>query len=123
MTCDRKRQFFWRNATPIIGNRNAIDATAVNRDLNTPRTCIDRVLNKFLDHACGSLNYLAGGNLVDKLAREETDRHPWIVKITVSTGLKPPSMPHYAHGNAQDGQQFRRRTHPGTPKDGHGRYW
>ena len=50
-------------------------AAGRGRDLDAPRTGVERVLDQFLDHRCRPLDDLAGGDLVDKGFIEAANGH------------------------------------------------
>ena len=53
------------HAFPVVRNENFCLPALLNLDLNTGRSRIYGVFNKFLYGGCGALNNLSGGNFID----------------------------------------------------------
>jgi hypothetical protein len=63
------------DAFAVVANTNQLLSARDNIDLYRLRTGIETVLHEFLDHGCGALHDLAGGDLVDQVTGELLDGH------------------------------------------------
>ncbi len=54
------------DADAIIANADRSAAAALEFDLDAPRARIQCVFDQFLDHRSGTLDHLAGGDLIDE---------------------------------------------------------
>ena len=75
MSCDGQREFICGNALAIIANATQPETAALDIDLDPSRACIKTVFKQFLQHGCGSFHHLAGGDLIDQLGGQFSNRH------------------------------------------------
>ncbi len=76
VTSHRERQLLCRNPMPIVNYGDEVETTSLNLDVDARRTCVDRVLQEFLDYLGGPLNDLSCGNQADGLVIELLDWRP-----------------------------------------------
>ncbi|MNT43633.1 hypothetical protein D3C72_1801170 [compost metagenome] len=74
MSRDRQRQLFCGNAAAVVADADQAHTAFFQFDVDAAGAGIDRVLNQFLDHRCGSFDHLTGGNLIDQDFRQRPDR-------------------------------------------------
>jgi hypothetical protein len=72
---DRERQIIRRHAAAVVGDADPPPAAAVGENVDPAGAGVDRVLDKFLHHARGAFDHLAGGDAVDDLFGELADGH------------------------------------------------
>src|SRR5207302_5315015 len=72
---ERHRQLLGRDAAAVVAHPHEADAAALDVDVDARGPSIERVLGKLLDDRGGSLNHLAGCDLVDELIGKDADRH------------------------------------------------
>ena len=72
---ERERQLVARHAAPVVGDTDEAAAALLQRHLDGPRARVDRVLDQLFDHRRRTLDYLAGGDPVDRALRQQTYRH------------------------------------------------
>src|SRR6266511_3412446 len=70
----RKMQVFALDAVAVVGDADALDAAAGEIDVDLGCACIERILEQLLQRGGGTLDDLAGGDLVDQLIGECADR-------------------------------------------------
>lgn len=63
-----KFRFIRHYSASVVSNAAKAQATALRLDLNPPGPGIETVLEQFLDHGRGSLDHLAGSDLIDELS-------------------------------------------------------
>ena len=68
-----KGQLLLRNAAAVVGYDDALQAPALDADLDAVRARVDGVLHELLDDGGGALDHLARGDLADELVGEFCD--------------------------------------------------
>ncbi len=87
VTLDGEQKIVRRHAFAVVGDDNEVAAAAFDGDLDAARACVDRVLDKLLDHARRPLDHLARGDAIDEAFGQAADRHDtpsfryWRVRI------------------------------------------
>jgi hypothetical protein len=70
---ERQRQLVAGDAAAVVADRHAAHAAVLDAHLDALRARVDRVLEQLLDHRGGTLDHLAGGDLVDQRAGQQAD--------------------------------------------------
>ena len=69
----RQRQIGGLDAATVVNHPHQPDPTLLERDVDPGGGCVERVLEKLLDHARRPLHHLAGGNAIDDRHRKLMD--------------------------------------------------
>ena len=70
---EREADFLRLDPDPVVTHPNEPAAAALELNVDARGAGIERVLHELLDHGGGTLDHLAGGNLVDELVVENLD--------------------------------------------------
>ena len=74
MPRQRQRQILAPDAIPVVGDTNQLDPSAGEIDVDLPRAGVEAVLEDLLQRRGGPVDDFAGGDLVDQLIGQRTDR-------------------------------------------------
>jgi hypothetical protein len=66
-------QLIGRDAAAVVNHADQLDPALLYRDVDAPRSGVERILDKFLDHARRPLDHLAGRDLIDDGRRQLAD--------------------------------------------------
>ena len=88
---DREGEIGGVHAGAVVRNRNRTPATAVDVDLDARGTCINGILDQFLDDRGWPLDHLTGGNAVDRCLTEAPDHAHYIPALKISLARLLPS--------------------------------
>ena len=87
MPLQRQQGVFARHAATVVAHLDPLLAAVFEQDLDRVGAGVDGVLHQLLDHRCGPLDDLAGGNLIHQLIRENADAgHFQIIEVARSRG-------------------------------------
>ena len=69
----RQRQLVPGDATAVVAHAQQLDSAALQLHRNVGRTCIQAVLQQFLERGSGALDHLASGDLIDEQVGQQAD--------------------------------------------------
>src|SRR5215469_3786515 len=73
VTLEREHSIVVQHAPTIVDDLDKLASTRLDVDADAARARIEGVLQQLFDNGCGTLNHLAGGNLVRDVFREDVD--------------------------------------------------
>ena len=75
MALDRKIEFFGGHALAVVDDLDQRAAAVLQRDVDAPGPGVDGIFHQLLDCGGRPLDDLAGGDAVDDVGWEQTNRH------------------------------------------------